>query len=109
MASESLNGHGPSLEADGFKPKEFSDEFSAQQVIRDYEKADMPLGWFLPNDGYGAGYGQNGYGKTENNEAERNKAIDANVQNLREFTDYANARGVKDRTVDAVKSRGQVE
>ena len=95
MASESLNGHGPSFEADGFKPKEFSDEFSAQQVIRDYEKADMPLGWFLPNDGYGAGYGQNGYGKTENNEAERNKAIDANVQNLREFTDYANARGVE--------------
>ena len=30
---------------------------SAQRVIDDYEDNDMPLGWFLPNDGYGAGYG----------------------------------------------------
>ncbi len=33
--------------------------------------------------------------RRSNNEAKRNTAIDANVQNLREFTDYANARGVE--------------
>lgn len=93
---ESLNGHGPTVAAENFAPKEdkFSHEFSAQQVIDDYQANDMPLGWFLPNDGYGAGYGQNGYGRTENNAEERNKAIDENVANLREFTNYANARGV---------------
>ncbi len=27
------------------------------QVAEDYKKNDMPVGWFLPNDGYGCGYG----------------------------------------------------
>ncbi len=31
---------------------------TAQQIIEDHEDNDMPLGWFLPNDGYGCGYGQ---------------------------------------------------
>ena len=32
-------------------------QFSARAVIDRYKKHDMPLGWVLPNDGYGAGYG----------------------------------------------------
>ena len=60
----------------------------------------MPLGYFLPNDGHGCGYGQNGYKVTGGVEAdgrsnaERTAAIDANVANLKEFTDYANSKGV---------------
>lgn len=92
--NESLNGHGPTVDAQNFKPKEFPCEFSAQQVIDDYQDNDMPFGWFLPNDGYGAGYGQNGYGITSNDKAKRDAAIDANVANLREFTTYANSHGV---------------
>ena len=92
--NESLNGHGPTVDSQNFKPKEFPREFSAQQVIDDYQDNDMPFGWFLPNDGYGAGYGQNGYGITSNDKAKRDAAIDANVQNLREFTTYANSHGV---------------
>ena len=57
-------------------------KFSARAVIDQYEKYDMPLGWFLPNDGYGCGYGQS------------DTDLDANVQNLKEFTDYANQKGV---------------
>lgn len=92
--NESLNGHGPTVDSQNFKPKEFPREFSAQQVIDDYQDNDMPFGWFLPNDGYGAGYGQNGYGITSNDKAKRDAAIDANVANLREFTTYANSHGV---------------
>lgn len=33
-------------------------QFSARAVIDRYKAHDMPLGWLLPNDGYGAGYGQ---------------------------------------------------
>ena len=43
---ESLNG-----EKDNY-------QFSARAVVDRYEAHDMPLGWILPNDGYGAGYGQ---------------------------------------------------
>lgn len=97
---ESLNGHGPSVSADNLRPTEFPREFSAQAIIDRYQKNDMPLGWFLPNDGYGAGYGQNGYMKTGGVEsdgsssAERIAAVDANVENLKEFTNYANLHGV---------------
>lgn len=57
--------------------------FSARAVIDQYAKYDIPLGWFLPNDGYGSGYGQN------------DSSLDANVDNLRQFTEYANAHGVQ--------------
>lgn len=33
-------------------------QFSARAVIDRYKAHDMPLGWLLSNDGYGAGYGQ---------------------------------------------------
>ena len=67
---ESLNG-----EKDNYM-------FSARAVIDRYLAADMPLGWLLPNDGYGAGYGQTG-------------TLEGNVQNLKEFGDYARGKGVE--------------
>lgn len=42
----------------------------------------MPLGWLLPNDGYGAGYGQT-------------ETLDGNIQNLKSLTDYAHKNGVE--------------
>ena len=35
-------------------------QFSARAALDRYLDNDFPLGWFLPNDGYGAGYGQSG-------------------------------------------------
>lgn len=56
--------------------------FSAREVIDEYIAADMPLGWFLPNDGYGAGYGQT-------------DSLDGDVANLKAFVDYANNHGIE--------------
>lgn len=68
---ESLNGELP-----GYY------QFSARAAIDRYLAADMPLGWFLPNDGYGAGYGQTG-------------TLADNIENLRQFGDYARLKGVE--------------
>ena len=57
-------------------------QFSARAAVDRYLKQDMPLGWFLPNDGYGAGYGQT-------------ETLEGTVQNLKEFGDYARANGVE--------------
>ncbi|MFE2861572.1 TIM-barrel domain-containing protein [Sphingobacterium multivorum] len=57
-------------------------QFSARAVIDRYKAHDMPLGWILPNDGYGAGYGQTA-------------SLDGNIQNLKEFGDYARKNGVE--------------
>ena len=57
-------------------------QFSARAVIDRYKAHDMPLGWLLPNDGYGAGYGQTG-------------TLDGNILNLRVLTDYAHRNGVE--------------
>lgn len=57
-------------------------QFSARAAIDRYLSNDMPLGWFLPNDGYGAGYGQT-------------NSLDGNIQNLKEFGDYARSKGVE--------------
>lgn len=57
-------------------------QFSARAVIDRYAAHDMPLGWLLPNDGYGAGYGQT-------------ETLDGNVQNLKDLTDYAHSKGVE--------------
>ena len=65
-----------------FKWRKENYQFSARAVIDRYKKNDMPLGWFLPNDGYGAGYGQT-------------DSLDGDVQNLKEFTEYAQANGVE--------------
>ncbi len=68
---ESLNGELPG-----------NYQFSARAAIDRYLNNDMPLGWFLPNDGYGAGYGQT-------------ETLDGNIQNLKEFGDYARSKGVE--------------
>ena len=57
-------------------------QFSARAVIDRYKKHDMPLGWILPNDGYGAGYGQT-------------ETLDGNIQNLKELGNYARKHGVE--------------
>ena len=56
--------------------------FSARAVIDRYKNHDMPLGWLLPNDGYGAGYGQT-------------ETLDGNIQNLKSLADYAHRNGVE--------------
>lgn len=57
-------------------------QFSARAVIDRYAAHDMPLGWILPNDGYGAGYGQT-------------NTLEGNVENLRLFGEYAREHGVE--------------
>ncbi len=68
---ETLNGENPE-----------SYQFSARKVIDRYKEKDMPLGWFLPNDGYGAGYGQT-------------DSLDGNIKNLVSFGEYARENGVE--------------
>lgn len=99
---ESLNNTPPSYLADNYKGVINDDtyKFSARAVIDGHEDQDMPLGWFLPNDGYGCGYGQNGYDVKRSDDSaasyeERAKAVDANVANLKSFTDYANSKGIQ--------------
>ena len=98
--AESLNGKGPTVFADNFpKTADTPIEFSARTVIDNYVAMDMPLGYLLPNDGYGSGYGQNGYYMTGgvnpdgSSSEERLAAVAANVQNLKEFSDYAKEKG----------------
>ena len=100
LQSESLMGKGPTTKNNVPSGVTTPEQFSAKAVLDRYVENDMPLGYFLPNDGYGCGYGQNGYKVTGGVEAdgssnaERTAAIDANVANLKEFTDYANSKGV---------------
>lgn len=100
--AESLNGTRPTVQAENFPATATTPEkYSARAVINQYVAMDMPIGYFLPNDGYGAGYGQNGYYKTggvnadETSSAERLAAVAANVQNLAEFTEYARKYGLE--------------
>ncbi|MDR3251268.1 MAG: DUF5110 domain-containing protein [Tannerella sp.] len=57
-------------------------QFSARAVIDRYRNNDMPFGWLLPNDGYGAGYGQTA-------------TLDGNIANLRSLAGYAHENGVE--------------
>nr|XP_032521862.1 probable glucan 1,3-alpha-glucosidase [Danaus plexippus plexippus]XP_032521864.1 probable glucan 1,3-alpha-glucosidase [Danaus plexippus plexippus]XP_032521865.1 probable glucan 1,3-alpha-glucosidase [Danaus plexippus plexippus]XP_032521866.1 probable glucan 1,3-alpha-glucosidase [Danaus plexippus plexippus]XP_032521867.1 probable glucan 1,3-alpha-glucosidase [Danaus plexippus plexippus]XP_032521870.1 probable glucan 1,3-alpha-glucosidase [Danaus plexippus plexippus] len=57
-------------------------QFSARAMIDRYKKHDLPLGWFIPNDGYGSGYGQT-------------DSMDGDIQNLKRFSDYALQNGVE--------------
>ncbi|ERL64982.1 TIM-barrel domain-containing protein [Schleiferilactobacillus shenzhenensis] len=66
---ESLNGEGASA------------QFSARAVLDRYLQNQLPIGWFLPNDGYGAGYGQT-------------DSLAGDLANLHRFTAYANDAGV---------------
>ncbi|KAJ0171814.1 hypothetical protein K1T71_012577 [Dendrolimus kikuchii] len=67
---ESLNG-----ENDNY-------QFSGRAMIDRYKMHNMPLGWFLPNDGYGSGYGQT-------------ETLDGDIKNLEEFQLYAKENGVE--------------
>ena len=98
---ETLNGTGPKVATENIPESvQFSEEFSARDRLDSYIENDMPMGYFLPNDGYGAGYGQNGFQVTGginedgSSSEERIAAVDANVQNLKEFSDYAKDKGV---------------
>lgn len=93
---ETLNGTLPTTMTENLKTREDGDiyKFSARAVIDGHVDQDMPLGWFLPNDGYGCGYGQNGYEYTGGSMEEKQTAIDANVKNLQDFTNYAKTKGV---------------
>ena len=101
LSAETLNGYGPTVSADNFVAKDTPYEYSARAVIDQYAENDMPFGWILPNDGYGAGYGQNGLGmlggvnEDGSSTPERLAAVEANIQNLADFTAYANERGVQ--------------
>ncbi|KAL0810892.1 hypothetical protein ABMA28_010195 [Loxostege sticticalis] len=57
-------------------------QFSARGMIDRYKLHDMPLGWFVPNDGYGSGYGQT-------------DSLNGDIQNLKEFADYSRSQGVE--------------
>lgn len=63
---ESLNG----------EPGDKNYPFTARAELLRYKKHDMPLGWMLVNDGYGAGYGQE-------------DTLDGNIKNLGEFSKWA--------------------
>ncbi|MEW4354346.1 sialidase domain-containing protein [Streptococcus pneumoniae] len=63
-------------------PSDANYAFTARAVLDRYKKQDMPIGWMLVNDGYGAGYGQA-------------DTLEGNIQNLKEFSDYALERGIK--------------
>lgn len=91
---ESLNGTSPLSDSDTLY------KYSARAVIDGHVENDFPLGWFLPNDGYGCGYGQNGYyvnyplSQTNVGWDTAIEASKLNVKNLAEFTEYANSYGV---------------
>ncbi len=91
---ESLNGTSPLSDSDTLY------KYSARAVIDGHVENDFPLGWFLPNDGYGCGYGQNGYyvnyplSQTNVGWDTAIEASKLNVENLAEFTEYANSYGV---------------
>ena len=96
--AETLNNIAPTVDADLFLGviDENSYKFSARAVIDGHVANDMPLGWFLPNDGYGCGYGQNGYyQKANTTTSNRETVINANVANLAAFTEYAESLGVR--------------
>lgn len=92
LTVESLNGTTPLQ--DNRTPEELY-KFSARAVVDGYDNTDMPIGYFLPNDGYGAGYGQEGYFELSNDMNRRNEALDKNIENLKSFVDYAQSKGVQ--------------
>ena len=101
LHSESLNGEKPHVATENYpETVDTPYEYSARAVLEEYIHYDMPLGYFLPNDGYGGGYGQNGYyvqggvGEDGKSSEERIAAVDANVENFARFTEFANSKGV---------------
>lgn len=99
---ETLNGTGPTLKTENLpEGVKFDKQFSARNIVDEYLAHDIPFGYLLPNDGYGAGYGQNGYKVTGGvnpdgtSTKERLDVVAANVENLRQFAEYAKSKGVE--------------
>ena len=69
-----------------------------KKVVDEHIEKDMPLGWFMPNDGYGCGYG-------------REDSIDGNIENLKELVDYTRDFGIQTSlwTQSTLKPTGQGE
>lgn len=63
-------------------PEDEDFAFTARAVVLRYKDHDMPLGWILVNDGYGAGYGQT-------------DSLKGNIQNLAEFSEWAKQYGIE--------------
>ena len=63
------------------QPKDKNYPFTASALVNRYRRHDMPLGWILVNDGYGAGYGQE-------------DSLEGNIKNLEEFTKEAEGKGI---------------
>ena len=63
------------------EPGDLNYPFTASAVLDRYQRNDMPLGWILVNDGYGAGYGQE-------------DSLEGNILNLRKFAEEARDKGV---------------
>ncbi|XP_075985949.1 alpha-glucosidase 2-like [Anticarsia gemmatalis] len=57
-------------------------QFSARAMVDRYQRHDMPLGWFIPNDGYGCGYGQT-------------DSLEGDIDNLKQFQEYSKTKGVE--------------
>lgn len=96
---ETLNGKLPANTGNMPENVTADRQFSAQAVLDRYLEYDMPFGFLLPNDGYGSGYGHHGFnvtgGVTDGQSSpERLAAVEANVENLKEFADYAKSKGV---------------
>ncbi len=59
-----------------------SGDLTAQKIIEEHKDYDMPLGWFLPNDGYGCGYGQT-------------PTQAGDIENLEDFATLAKSQGIE--------------
>lgn len=66
--ADCYNGEGEELLVDGINR------------AKEYQEHDMPVGWFLPNDGYGCGYG-------------KSTDADENIDNLGKFVQEARNYG----------------
>ena len=76
------NGNPRSAVRESLNGEKNNYQFSARAVVDNYATHDLPLGWFLPNDGYGAGYGQT-------------ETLAGDLENLAEFGKYARDHGVE--------------
>lgn len=66
--ADCYNGEGEDILVDGINR------------AKQYEEHDMPVGWFLPNDGYGCGYG-------------KSNDPDENIKKLNQFVEEAKKHG----------------
>ncbi|MCI5775914.1 MAG: DUF5110 domain-containing protein [Aerococcus sp.] len=77
-----IKQYGGILESLNGEPDDENYEFTARALVERYADNDMPLGWILVNDGYGAGYGQE-------------ETLEGNIQNLKAFQEWAKEHGVE--------------